>query len=238
MSSSKSVLDNAMELLPEHRQLKLKAKPKVLIDDSGIRFDNLGICSGISRRDIRRTLNIQAVNNMDTILRNSFKFSCNGAHKGLVLYYLDQKTTISFTNVLTKILLSKELVICKNNKIKLLHAGHSNIAQIERQYTHITKYPRFSNLRNKVVKQSLEKYKKYFAEFSEVFSIQEMLNIYEDNKHRKNMQERFKYMHILYVFRIWLRYKNITKISNELTILREYLTKVNGTYSPYWYKHR
>lgn len=232
MSNKKSVLDTALNLIPDYRQPATKVKPKVFKDENGIKFDKLGNASGIARREIKRVLNIKATNSITQMLRSSFKYKI--AHKDLVLSYLDQKPPSKFINELAEILLARELELCKREKIALLHSGYSSIEQLKRSYPYLTKYTRFLYLRNSIVKPALEKHKRYFNAFNTVFPVNEMLAIYKENKDRHYMKDDYQYMHVLQIFRIWLRYKSAKKVNHELDSLKEYFSRDHYSYSPYW----
>lgn len=232
MSKQQTVLSRALDLIPDYRQPAAKAKPRVFKDENGIRFDKLGSMSGIARREIKRALNIKATNNITQVLRNSFKYKLT--HQDLVLFYIEQKLTSKVINELAEILLIRELEICRREKIGLLHSGYSSIDQLKRSYPYLTKYTRFLYLRNSIVKPALEKRKRDFEAFNEIFPVDEMLAIYKDNQDRHYMKEDYPYRHVLQIFRIWLRYESSTKVNHELDRLKEYLSREHYFYNPYW----
>lgn len=232
MSKQQTVLSRALDLIPDYRQPAAKAKPRTFKDENGIRFDKLGNMSGIARREITRALNIRAINNITRMLRNSFKQKIT--HEDLILFYCNQKPIGKVINELAEILLIRELEICRREKIGLLHSGYSSIDQLKRSYPYLTKYTRFSYLRNTIVKPALEKHKKEFNAFNTIFPVNEMLAIYKDNQDRQYMKNDYQYMHVLQIFRIWLRYKSSTKVNHELDRLKEYLSREHYFYNPYW----
>ena len=48
------------------------------------------------------------------------------------------------------------------------------------------------------------------------------------------MKEHYKYLHVLNIFKIWLRYKDTAKVHVELDTLKEYFNKGVAVYDVDW----
>lgn len=205
----------ARELIPNNRRLAKSPEQPIQFcnEKTGFSYQLAGKSSGISRREINHSLNIIAETYTATVLYYPFRLLANKHLKKVIDYYINKSNRV--INKITALVLENEINLCKKNNINLVHGKYSSLKEIAIKYKYLSKYSRFLYLRNQIVKPALEKHKIKFIELNQRSNVMIVLDIYKKNR-RLVAQEILSYMHLLYLFKIWLCYRDIEKIKNEI----------------------